>query len=66
MDVHKRPLSRRVELLERFIEMNGINKMCVKGFLGKEHLQWRCNLIRSQGTFSPLPEEPCCINWHLL
>lgn len=34
MDVHKRPLYRRVELLERFIEMNGINKMC-KGVSGK-------------------------------
>lgn len=59
MDVHKRPLSRTVELLERFIEMNGINKMCVRGFLGKEYLQWRCNLIRSQGAFCLLPEEAC-------
>lgn len=66
MDAHKRPLSGRAELLERFIEMNGINKMCVRGFLGKEHLQWRCNLIRSQGAFSLLPEETCYINWHLL
>lgn len=62
MDVHKRPLSRRAQLLERFIEMNGINKMCVEGFLGKECLQWRCNLIRSQGSFRLLPEEACYIN----
>lgn len=66
MDANKRPLSRRAELLERFIEMNGINKMCVRGFLGKQHLQWRYNLIRSQGAFSLLPEEACYINWHLL
>lgn len=66
MDTHKRPLSRRVELLERFIEMNGINKMCVRGLLGKKLSQWRCDLIRSQGAFSLLPEEACYINWHLL
>lgn len=66
MDAHKRPLSGRAQLLERFIEMNGINKMCVTGVLGKKHLQSRCNLIRSQGAFCLLPEEACYINWHLL
>lgn len=36
MDVHKRPLSGRAELLERFIEMNGINKMRIRGGSEKE------------------------------
>lgn len=56
MDAHKRLLSERAELLESFIEGNGINKACVKGLLGKERWHWRCDLIRSQGAVSCYPK----------